>query len=340
MSEDQLLFQELSEAELQEIQTGSILKEFSESEIIFKEGDVLDSFYIIESGAVSIHIDKSGQSEQICLLKKGEYFGEMAIFTRNKRTATAIASDETLLRCVGKDDFLEFVKSHPSIEEKINVVLAKRNEELSLKESLMGATGINAKKLHVSIKGDPSLRESAFMRERYESVVDKILPELQSSLQELLLNRCIYRVFLNMNSGEVRTYSVFNPFNEEIHTANKLISKSYIERHFPLIKYEDKAEYIKRLFNFIVTDALFKKIPNHFQNIFNKSNADWEPVTTEEINSVISKLITLRNIESFYLRNISISIVQDAIRMQFNCDGTHIVSSEDYQQFLKDNVDE
>ncbi len=35
------------------------------------------------------------------------------------------------------------------------------------------------------------------MRERYESIVDKILPELQSSLQELLLNRCIYRVFLN-----------------------------------------------------------------------------------------------------------------------------------------------
>jgi hypothetical protein len=325
MAENQSLFQDLTEAELQEIQAGSILKEFSESEIVFREGDLLDSFYIIESGAVSIHIDKSGQSEQICLLKKG---------------ATAIASDETLLRCVGKDDFLKFVKSHPLIEEKINVVLAKRNEELSLKENLMGATGLNAKKLHVSIKGDPSLRESAFMRERYESVVDKILPELQSSLQELLLNRCIYRVFLNMNSGEVRTYSVFNPFNEEVHTANKLISKSYIERHFPVISYEDKAEYIKRLFNFVLTDSLLKKIPAHFQNIFKRSHAGWEPVTAEEIISVMSKLTVLRSIECFYLRNISISVIQDAIRMQFNCDGTHIVSSEDYQQFLKDNVDE
>jgi CRP-like cAMP-binding protein len=340
MAENQSLFQDLTEAELQEIQAGSILKEFSESEIVFREGDLLDSFYIIESGAVSIHIDKSGQSEQICLLKKGDYFGEMAIFTKHKRTATAIASDETLLRCVGKDDFLKFVKSHPLIEEKINVVLAKRNEELSLKENLMGATGLNAKKLHVSIKGDPSLRESAFMRERYESVVDKILPELQSSLQELLLNRCIYRVFLNMNSGEVRTYSVFNPFNEEVHTANKLISKSYIERHFPVISYEDKAEYIKRLFNFVLTDSLLKKIPAHFQNIFKRSHAGWEPVTAEEIISVMSKLTVLRSIECFYLRNISISVIQDAIRMQFNCDGTHIVSSEDYQQFLKDNVDE
>ncbi len=28
----------------------------------------------------------------------------------------------------------------------------------------------------------------------------------------------------------------------------------------------------------------------------------------------------------------------DAIRMQFNCDGTHIVSSEDYQRFVEENL--
>ncbi|MCK5359822.1 MAG: cyclic nucleotide-binding domain-containing protein [Gammaproteobacteria bacterium] len=340
MAENQSLFHDLSDVELADMQSCSIIKNFSANEIIFNEGDVLDSFYIIESGSVSIQIDKSGQSEQVCKLNKGDYFGEMAIFTKAKRTATAVTIGDAVLRCVTKDVFLSFIKSHPVIEEKINLVLAKRNEELSLKENLMGATGLNAKKLHVSIKGDPSLRESAFMRERYESVVDKMLPELQSSLQELLLNRCIYRLFINMNSGEVRTYSIFNPLNEDIHTANKLVSKSYIERHFPVISYEDKEKYIKRLFNFILTDELFKKIPDHFQNIFNKSNADWQAVTAEEIINVISKLSTLRSIECFYLRNISISIVQDAIRMQFNCDGTHIVSSEDYKQFLKDNVDE
>jgi len=338
MSQTQSFIQELTDAELEEIYACSSLKEYSNSDIIFSEGDDLDSFYIIESGTVSIVIDKSGKGEQLCLLNKGDYFGEMAMFTRNKRTATATAVDATQLRCVAKDQFMRFVNSHPHIGEKINIVLGKRNEELSLKENLMSATGLDAKKLYVSIKGDPSLRESAFMRERYESIVDKFLPELQRSLQELLLNRCVYRVFMNMNSGEIRTCSIFNPFYEEIHTANKLLSSSYIDRHFPEIDYQEKVEYIRRMFHFAVDDELFIKIPTHFKNIFNKVYACCEPVTAVEITTVISKLATLRNIESFYLRNISISIIQDAIRMQFNCDGTHIVSSQDYQQFLKDNL--
>ncbi len=57
----------------------------------------------------------------------------------------------------------------------------------------------------------------------------------------------------------------------------------------------------------------------------------------KEIESIMSKLIELRNVPSFYLRNIGINIIQDAIRLQFNCDGTHIVSSEDYQQFIEKN---
>lgn len=54
----------------------------------------------------------------------------------------------------------------------------------------------------------------------------------------------------------------------------------------------------------------------------------------------MSQLAKLRSIQSFYLRNFSISMIQDAIRMQFNCDGTHIVSAEDYQNFLRDNLEE
>jgi hypothetical protein len=33
-----------------------------------------------------------------------------------------------------------------------------------------------------------------------------------------------------------------------------------------------------------------------------------------------------------------ISITRDAIRMQFNCDGTHIVSTGEYDRFLTDNL--
>lgn len=53
---------------------------------------------------------------------------------------------------------------------------------------------------------------------------------------------------------------------------------------------------------------------------------------------MIDKLPVLRNIPDFYLRNMGISITRDTIRMQFNCDGTHIISTKDYNQFLADNI--
>jgi len=331
-------FEDLSDADIAEIKSHSLTRIYKKNELVFSEGDAVDSFYIIESGQVSIYVDKCGKEELICMLAKDDYFGEMAIFTKDKRTASALAYKDTVLLSIDKDQFLSFVKSHPVLAEKINAVLAKRNEELLLRENLIGKTGINGKKLHISIKGDPSLRESAFYRERYESIVDKLLPQLEPKLEDLLLNRCVYRVFVNFNSGEIRTSSVFDPFNEEVHTADKLINKAYIDRHFPLVSYDMKSAYIKRLFEFISNDELFDKLPSHLKNTFIKSQGDWQPVESNEITAVMTQLTKLRSIKDFYLRNFSISMIQDAIRMQFNCDGTHFVSSEDYQRFLEENL--
>jgi len=331
-------FQGLSDIEIAEIKSHSLIKEFKKDELVFAEGDDVDFFYIIESGCVSIYVDKCGRDEPICMLGKNDYFGEMAIFNKDRRTASAMACEDTTMFEIDKDEFLLFIKTHPQLADKFKTDLAKRNEELLLIESLILTTGIDGKKLQVSIKGDPSIRESAFFRRRHVSVVDKLLPQLEPVLEDLLLNRCIYKLFLNFNSGEVRTRSVFNPFNEEIHTVNKLINKAYIERHFLEISYVEKTQFIKRLLGFVSTDALFSQLPSFMVNAFTKLNEGWEPVTQHNISIVMTQLRDLRNIKSFYLRNLSISIIQDAIRLQFNCDGTHFLSSEDYSQFLLENL--
>lgn len=338
MSDSYSFFQDLSESEIAEIRSHSIIKEIQKGDLIFSEGDIVDSFYIIESGKVSIYVDKCGKDEPVCILVDGDYFGEMAIFNKDTRTASALAYDNAVLLCVDKERFLSFVSDHPVLGDKINAILSTRNEELHLKESLIGVTGIHGDKLHVSIKGDPSLRESAFTRERYESVVDKLLPDLIVNITDLLVKRCIYQVFINFNSGEIRTSSIFDPFNETIHTANKMVSKAYIERHFPEVLYKEKAEFIKRTYHGVMNDKLFVEQSSHHKNVFRKSYENWAPIDESEIRRVILKLKDLRELESFYLRNFSISLVQDAIRIQFNCDGTHFVSSDDYQTFLDENL--
>ena len=54
---------------------------------------------------------------------------------------------------------------------------------------------------------------------------------------------------------------------------------------------------------------------------------------------VLDHLADLRTIPNFYLRNLCLNIAQDTVHMQFNCDGTHIVSTDEYQRFLQDNVE-
>lgn len=329
----------LSNLDIQEIKGQASKRRLKKGGTVFSEGDRVDAFYIIESGQVSIVIDKCGKKEEISILGAGDYFGEMAIFSQHKRTASAIAAEDTVLLSIEKNVFLEFLSSHPKISSKIHQLLAQRNEELILKENILNTVGIQGNNLHVSIKGDPSLRETTFTRERYTSVIDKFLPQLVQSLEELLINRCVYRIFVGLNNGEVRTSSVFDPFCEEIHTADKLVDDGYLDRHFPKMAYLEKEKLIKGVYGFISDDPHFNQLPDYWKNIFKRVYDHWQPVTKEELISVLRKLQDLRDIQDFYLRNFGVSMIQDAIRMQFNCDGTHIVSAKDYKRFLAENVE-
>lgn len=211
-------------------------------------------------------------------------------------------------------------------------------EELVLRESIVSATGLNQNSLHIGIKGDPSLRETTLQRKRYESPVDKIMVPLFGNIEDLVMNRGIYRIFIGFNSGEIRTNSIFDPLRQEIHAAEKLADPAYVDRHFPKISYEDKIQAMREIYESITNSSLFNKIPGYWKNIFIKRHTSWEPMTREEITTIISSLITLRELPDFYLRNITICIIQDMIRMQFNCDGTQIISAENYQKFLEDNI--
>lgn len=332
-------FRELTEPDIVEIKTIAMSKTCLKDELIFSEGDDADSFYIIGKGQVSVFYNNNGDDKQLCVLNQNDYFGEMAIYNHDKRSASVKATKDSTLLQIDKNDFLKFVDKHPALAEKINKNLALRNEELILRENLVDMTGLSGKRLHVSIKGDPSLRESAFDRRRYESVVDKVMDRLQPNLEELLLNRCVYRLFINFNSGEIRTASIFDPFVEEVHTSDKLVEEAYIDRHFPKINYDEKTSMIRSIYHFISADNHCNQLPVHLKNIINKTHNNWQPIARKDLSRVLNQLSKLRSIQSFYLRNFSISMIQDAIRMQFNCDGTHIVSAEDYQIFLNDNLE-
>ncbi len=136
----------------------------------------------------------------------------------------------------------------------------------------------------------------------------------------------------------MRTNSIFDPLREEIHASEKLVDKAYIDRHFPPISFDDKVQAMRDIYESIKASKLFDKMPGYWKNIIVKRHNTWEPMTRDEVKNILRSINVMRDLPDFYLRNITICIVQDLVRMQFNCDGTQIISAENYQKFIEDNM--
>lgn len=328
----------LNQQEMEELRLFGKRESFDADQIVFEESMASDKLYLIEEGEVSIYIKKYLAIEEIKRLSSGQFLGEMGVVDNAPRTASAKAVEASVLLSIDKSSFDRFFKSHPQAAHKISMIIEARNAELTLKECVLGNTDFSADDFHVSMKGDPSLRETVFSRERYYSIVDEALDQLLPTLEDLLLNRNVFRFVIYFNSGEIRIHSVFDPFTPQIHAVNRLVSSSYVERHFPIMDWDEKVRVIGRIYELIANDKCISSLSDYWLDLFVSSHLEWKPVSKADICKTISEIQTLRNIEQYYLRNISISMVRDIIRMQFNCDGTHFVNSDDYQQFLKDNL--
>jgi hypothetical protein len=219
-----------------------------------------------------------------------------------------------------------------------NSLTTEEMESMILKESIVSAAGLNPEQVLIGIKGDPSLRESVSLRKRYASKVDSLFDQIEPQLEDLLLNRGIYRIFVGFNSGEIRTNSVFDPLRQEIHDAEKIADPEYINRHFPRIEYDQKIALMRQLYATLRASEQYKQIPQYWQNILNRRSTHWRPLEPENIPNVLSTIRVLRDIEEYYLRNLTMCIVQAIVRMQFNCDGTQIIDAHNFKTFLEENI--
>lgn len=207
-----------------------------------------------------------------------------------------------------------------------------------LREALVSATGLSGDQLQIGIKGDPSLRETALARPRYRSGVDELLEPVLEQLQDLLLNRGIYNLFVGFNNCEVRTTSVFDPLRTETHDGQRFVDPAYVDRHYPRIDYATKVEGMRHLYDYLFQSALYEQLPVHWLRIFDRRHASWQPMQPNEIRAVMATLGVLRGMPDYYLRNATINLVQSVVRLQFNCDGTQILRSGDIQRFLAENL--
>ena len=120
------LFRELTAREMEQVLSISREKKANKNEIIFREGDIGDAFYLIVTGSVRISTLVPGVGEEaLTILREGEYFGEMALIDDAPRSASAIANDDTMLLYIGKDDFRKLLEQQTDIAYKLLWIFTK-----------------------------------------------------------------------------------------------------------------------------------------------------------------------------------------------------------------------
>lgn len=94
---------------------------------IFKEGEMNNSMFIILQGNVEIFFTVNNSQTRLALMKPGDFFGEMALFSSNPRSATARAITNCELAVIESKQQLEnFLVKNPKFAAKMVSIMADR----------------------------------------------------------------------------------------------------------------------------------------------------------------------------------------------------------------------
>ena len=120
----------LRDEELRMLVPGVIVQKFGAGESIVREGDEGDSLFIIRHGTVEVLAGGTdGKQVHIRDLTPPAFFGEMALMTGEKRTATIRAKTDIELIELNRDAFGELFKNHPETAAQMGEVIAFRMSE-------------------------------------------------------------------------------------------------------------------------------------------------------------------------------------------------------------------
>lgn len=120
------LFRGLSSDELVGLARTARLRVYREGDVVFHREDPGNGLYIVLRGTIKISIvAPDGQETLVALLGPGESFGEMAVLTGERRSATATALDRAELLFLPRDGVLLFLDEHPEVLRKIVEVLSR-----------------------------------------------------------------------------------------------------------------------------------------------------------------------------------------------------------------------
>jgi len=122
------LFASVSEEFIEHLRQTVALVSYNQSQVICKEGEQADAFYLIRSGVVRVSQDLPGGEIVRRYLSRGDCFGEIGLLKSVKRSATCVALDAVDVVRITASEFNVMLEKFPDVRAQLEAVADARLE--------------------------------------------------------------------------------------------------------------------------------------------------------------------------------------------------------------------
>jgi small-conductance mechanosensitive channel/CRP-like cAMP-binding protein len=124
------IFAPLSVDETEKLATAASRHIFAPGELVIRAGDQGSSMFVVHNGRVQVQVSDGGKPRPVAMLSEGAFFGEMALFTGEPRTANVVAMEETEVLEIGHAAMKHLFETNPDLAEAISWTIAERRAGL------------------------------------------------------------------------------------------------------------------------------------------------------------------------------------------------------------------
>ncbi|HEV2445651.1 MAG TPA: cyclic nucleotide-binding domain-containing protein, partial [Candidatus Sulfopaludibacter sp.] len=105
------------------------LVRYTKGDVICRQGDIADSFYLVRLGFVKVSEPHPGGELVLAYLGRGSYFGEIGLLGEGRRTATCAALDHVELVRIHAAEFQQMVEQFPEVRRNLEQLASERQTQ-------------------------------------------------------------------------------------------------------------------------------------------------------------------------------------------------------------------
>jgi CRP/FNR family cyclic AMP-dependent transcriptional regulator len=140
------IFQDLSEAEIEEIDRATTMSACRKGKIFYMPEDTTEVLFLLKQGRVQLYrISPDGKKLVIATIGPGSIFGEMALIGQGMHNTFAESIEECVLCIMSRDDVEQLLMSKPMVALRIFEVMGRRLREAETRLEEIATKGIPAR---------------------------------------------------------------------------------------------------------------------------------------------------------------------------------------------------